>query len=30
MSALEVRLARKEWLPGQRLEGEVIWHFFVG
>lgn len=30
MSALEVRLARKEWLPGQRLEGEVIWHFSSG
>ena len=30
MSALEVRLARKEWLPGQRLQGEVIWHLSSG
>ena len=30
MRALEIRLLKDEWLPGERLEGEVRWHFPAG
>ena len=30
MSALEIRLPKDEWLPGERLEGEVRWRLPAG